>query len=178
MPHSTEQQGHAAKVAPCCKYMWMLHRLGCGIPFDAARPKNLIGKLSVPQRKPHEIDATTLFSVVLKTADRVVLMPTPANGVPTKGECVAYMIHHKYKSMHARMHTWHSCCLCWSAFATQPCHAVLLCTARHSVDVPFHFKKLRYVIFLYYFTTKIWNTSIWISISWKKRQQCCSYKAD
>ncbi len=41
------QQGYTAKVTPCCKYMWALCRLGCGMPFDAARPKNLIGKLSV-----------------------------------------------------------------------------------------------------------------------------------
>ncbi len=35
--------------------------------------------------------------MVLKTADIVALMPAPANGVPTKGECVAYMISHKYR---------------------------------------------------------------------------------
>ncbi len=35
----TVRQGRAAKVVPCCKYMWMLRRLDCGMPFDAARPK-------------------------------------------------------------------------------------------------------------------------------------------
>ncbi len=41
----------AAKVAPCHKYMWTLRQLGCGMPFDAARPKNLIGTLSVPSKE-------------------------------------------------------------------------------------------------------------------------------
>ncbi len=41
----------AAKVAPCHKYMWTLRRLGCGMPFDAARPKNSIGKLLVPSKE-------------------------------------------------------------------------------------------------------------------------------
>ncbi len=45
------RQGHAAKVAKCHKYMWTLCRLGCGVPFDAARPKNSIGKLSVPSKE-------------------------------------------------------------------------------------------------------------------------------
>ncbi len=40
-----------SESALCCKYMWMLHRLGCGMPFDAARPKNLIGKLLVPSKE-------------------------------------------------------------------------------------------------------------------------------
>ncbi len=40
-----------AKVVPCRKYMWTLHRLGCGMPFDAARPKNLIVKLSAPSKE-------------------------------------------------------------------------------------------------------------------------------
>ncbi len=44
-------KGRAAKVAPCHKYMWTLHRLGCGMLFDAAWPKNLIGKLSVPSKE-------------------------------------------------------------------------------------------------------------------------------
>ncbi len=44
-------QGCTAKVAPCYKYMWTLRRLGCGMPFDAARPKNSIGKLSVPSKE-------------------------------------------------------------------------------------------------------------------------------
>ncbi len=71
------------------------------MPFDAVRPKNLIGKLSVPLRKQCDIDAATLFSVVLKTADGVGLTMAPANGLPTKGECVAYMIRHKYRLMRA-----------------------------------------------------------------------------
>ncbi len=37
------------KVRP--HYAWTLRRLGCGLPFDAARPKNLIGKLSVPSKE-------------------------------------------------------------------------------------------------------------------------------
>ncbi len=95
MAHSsTGQQGHAAKVAPC-------HRLGCGMLFDAAWPKNSISKLAVHKRKPRSIDATSLFSVVLKTADRVAPMPEPANGIPSKGELVAYMIRHKYGSTRA-----------------------------------------------------------------------------
>ncbi len=44
-------QGCAAKVAPCHKYMWTLRRLGCGMPFDAAQPKNSIGILSVPSKE-------------------------------------------------------------------------------------------------------------------------------
>ncbi len=51
MPRGTQRQGHAAKAAPCHKYMWTLHRLGCGMPFHAARPKNSIGKLSVPSKE-------------------------------------------------------------------------------------------------------------------------------
>ncbi len=31
--------------------MWTLRWLGCGMPFDAARPKNSIGKLSVPSKE-------------------------------------------------------------------------------------------------------------------------------
>ncbi len=52
MAHSGKvRQGCTAKVAPCHKYMWTLHRLGCGMPFDAAWPKNSIGKLSVPSKE-------------------------------------------------------------------------------------------------------------------------------
>ncbi len=47
MPRSTARQARTAKIAPCLKCMRMLHLLGCGMPFDAVRPKNLIGKLSV-----------------------------------------------------------------------------------------------------------------------------------
>ncbi len=50
-PHYAVWQGHTVKVAPCRKYMWMLRRLGCGMPFDVAQPKNLIGKLSVPSKE-------------------------------------------------------------------------------------------------------------------------------
>ncbi len=45
------RQGRAAKVVPCHKYMWTLSRLGCGMPFDAAWPKNSIGKLSVTSKE-------------------------------------------------------------------------------------------------------------------------------
>ncbi len=31
--------------------MWTLRRLGCGMPVDAARPKNLINKFSVPSKE-------------------------------------------------------------------------------------------------------------------------------
>ncbi len=48
------------------------------------------------QRKPRDIDAATLFSVVLKTADRMALMPATANSVPREGKRVAYMICYKY----------------------------------------------------------------------------------
>ncbi len=51
MPRGTQRQGRAAKVAPCHKYTWMLRRFRCGMPFDAAWPKNLIGKLSVPSKE-------------------------------------------------------------------------------------------------------------------------------
>ncbi len=51
MPHGTGWQGCAAKVTPCRKYMWTVHRLGCGMPFNAAWPKNSIGKLSVPLKE-------------------------------------------------------------------------------------------------------------------------------
>ncbi len=50
MPRGTQRQS-VAKVAPCHKYMWTLLRLGCGMLFDAVRPKNLIGKLSVPSKE-------------------------------------------------------------------------------------------------------------------------------
>ncbi len=45
------QRQSAAKVAPCQKYMWTLHWLGCGMSFNAARPRNSIGKLSVPSKE-------------------------------------------------------------------------------------------------------------------------------
>ncbi len=45
------RQGCVAKVASCHKYMWTLRRLGCGMPFDAAQPKNSIGKLSFPSKE-------------------------------------------------------------------------------------------------------------------------------
>ncbi len=50
MPRGTQRHS-AAKVASCRKYMWTFRRLGCGMPFDAARPKNSIGKLSVPSKE-------------------------------------------------------------------------------------------------------------------------------
>ncbi len=54
-------------------YMWTSHWLGCGMLFDAAWVKNLIGKLSVPSKKAAQHwclhCSSTLFSVVLKTAD-------------------------------------------------------------------------------------------------------------
>ncbi len=40
-----------AKVAPSHKYMWTLCWFSCGMPFDAAQPKNLISKLSVPSKE-------------------------------------------------------------------------------------------------------------------------------
>ncbi len=54
MPHGTQRQSAArlrSKVVPCHKYMWMLYRLGCDMPFDAAQPKNSIGKLSGPSKE-------------------------------------------------------------------------------------------------------------------------------
>ncbi len=52
MAHSGKvRQGCVAKVAPCHKYMWTLRWLDCGMPFDAARPKNSIGKLSVSSKE-------------------------------------------------------------------------------------------------------------------------------
>ncbi len=50
MLRGTQRQS-AAKVAPCYKYMWTLRRLSCGMPFDVTRPKNSIGKLSVPSKE-------------------------------------------------------------------------------------------------------------------------------
>ncbi len=47
MPRGT--QWHSA--VPCRKYIWTLCRLGCGLPFDAAWPKNSISKLSVPSKE-------------------------------------------------------------------------------------------------------------------------------
>ncbi len=51
MPRGKVRQGHAAKVALCHKYMWTVRWLGCGMLFDAVRPKNSIGKLSVPSKE-------------------------------------------------------------------------------------------------------------------------------
>ncbi len=52
MAHSGKvRQSRMAKVAPCHKYMRTLRRLGCGMPFDAAQPKNSISKLSVPSKE-------------------------------------------------------------------------------------------------------------------------------
>ncbi len=51
MPCGTSWEGCASKVAPCRKYMWTLRLLGCGMPFDAAWPKNSIGKLLVPSKE-------------------------------------------------------------------------------------------------------------------------------
>ncbi len=51
MLRGTQWQGRAAKVVPCCKYMWTLRRLSCGMPFKVAQPKNSIGKLSVPSKE-------------------------------------------------------------------------------------------------------------------------------
>ncbi len=47
----TAWQGRTAKVTPCHKYMWTLRQLGCGMLFDAAQPKNSLGKLSVPLKE-------------------------------------------------------------------------------------------------------------------------------
>ncbi len=47
----TVRHSCTAKVAPCRNYMWTLCRLGCGMPFDAARLKNLIDKLSVSSKE-------------------------------------------------------------------------------------------------------------------------------
>ncbi len=53
--------------------MWMLCRLGHGMSFDDAWPKNFIGKLSVPSKNAAQHwcrdCSSTLFLVVLKTAD-------------------------------------------------------------------------------------------------------------
>ncbi len=48
---STAPQGRTAKVAPCHKFVCMLHWLGYDMPFDAVRSKNSIGKLSVPSKE-------------------------------------------------------------------------------------------------------------------------------
>ncbi len=50
-PYYAVWQGLAAKVVPCCKYMWTLCWLRCGMPFNAAQPKISICKLSVPSKE-------------------------------------------------------------------------------------------------------------------------------
>ncbi len=83
-PHYTARHT-AAKVTPCHKYMWTLRRLRCSMPFDAAWPKNLIDKLSVPLKEAvGHWCCETLFSGT-KTADRVALTPAPAIDISTKG---------------------------------------------------------------------------------------------
>ncbi len=52
---------HAAKVAPCCKYMWTLRQLGCSMLFDAAQPKNSIGKLLVLSKEAARHRMSTAF---------------------------------------------------------------------------------------------------------------------
>ncbi len=102
MPRGTAWQGRTAKVMPCHKYI-------CGHCVRlAAACRSMLHSLKIwlanclsHQRKSCDIEAVTLFSVVLKTTDRMALTPVPANGVPTKGKHVAYMICHKYESTRA-----------------------------------------------------------------------------
>ncbi len=72
MPHGTVWQGRAAKVVPCRKYMWTLHRLSCGMPFDATWPKNSIGKLSVSSKEAARHRGFKMVSASLrKKSDKV-----------------------------------------------------------------------------------------------------------
>ncbi len=98
LPHyamwHTARQGHAAKSSHAASVC------GCCVVSAVACHLMLRG-LKIRSANCWSHDATTLFSVVLKTADRVGLTPAPANSVPTKGERVPYMIRRKYGSMRA-----------------------------------------------------------------------------
>ncbi len=101
--HTAAQRGKATQQK--------LHHAAsvCGHCIDSAASCHLILRglkirsvnCRFHQRKPRDVDAATLFSVVLKTADRVALMLALANDIPTKGKRVAYMIRHKYGLMRA-----------------------------------------------------------------------------
>ncbi len=88
-------QGCAAKVAPYHKYMWTLRQLGCGMPFNAVQPKNLMGKLLVSSKEVARHWCSDTLFIGTKTADRVALMLAPAIGVSTKGRqiCCLYNLY-------------------------------------------------------------------------------------
>ncbi len=120
MPRGTQRQGRAAKVAPCHKYMWMLRRLGCDIPFDAARPKNSISKLSVPSKEAAWHMMSKGFQNGISQFEKKIRTSSPISfhsfGNLKKVYCIGS--------------------ICRATFATRQSCSVLHSATRHSVDAP------------------------------------------
>ncbi len=125
MSRGTGWQGHAAKVAPCCKYMRTLCRLGCGMPFDAVRPKNLIGKLSVPSKEAARQMMSKGFQNGINQFEKKI---RPSSLILFHTFCNLKKV---CKKLFYRIGG-----ICRATFATWQSCSVLHSAARHSVDAP------------------------------------------
>ncbi len=129
MPRGTQRQGRAAKVVPCHKYMWMLRRLGCGMPFYAARPKNSIGKLSVLSKEAAWHMMSKEFQNGISQCEKKIRPSSPIsfhNFGNLKKVCKKFFFHVNAIALATyaeKLATGQSC-------------SVLHSAARHSVDAP------------------------------------------
>ncbi len=117
------RQGHAAKVVSCHKYMWMLCWLGCGMPFDAAQPKNLIGKLSVPSKEAAWYMMSKSFQNGISQFEKKIRPSSPIS------------FHSFGNLMVCQKFFFHVDAIALAAYAEQRC-IVLHSATRHSVDTP------------------------------------------
>ncbi len=126
----TAWQGCAAKVAPCYKYMWMLRRLGCGMPFNPVRPKNSIGKLSVPLKEAARHIMSKGFQNGISQFEKKIRQSSPV------------LFHSFYNLKKVYKKIIFSCGrdriggICRATFAVQQSCSVLHSAVRHSVDAP------------------------------------------
>ncbi len=125
MAHSGKvQQGRVAKVAPCQKYMWTLRRLGCGMPFDAAWPKNSLGTLSVPSKEATRHMMTKGFQNGISQFEKKIRSSSP-------------ILFHSFGNLKkvCKKFFFRVDAIALAEYAEQSC-SVLHSDARHSVDAP------------------------------------------
>ncbi len=132
------RQGCAAKVAPCHKYMWTLLRLGCGMSFDAARPKKLIGKLSVPSKEAARHMMRKGFQNGISQFEKKIRPSSPIlfHSFGNPKVCKKFFFHEDGIALVAYAE---------QLLSRQSC-SVLHSATRHSVDAPLVMRKLSIII--------------------------------
>ncbi len=115
--------------------MWTLCRLGCGIPFAAAWPKNLISKLSVPSKEAAWHMMSKGFQNGISQFEKKII---PSSLISFHSFCNLKKVCKKF--------FFHVDAIALAAYAEQLMQqscSVLHSAARHSVDAPLQLHSLR-----------------------------------